>query len=48
MRPGYVVDMICLDFMNFAVFSMADSYPTVGVMMLLVALWKEEESGVNH
>ena len=47
-RLGYVVDMIHLDFMNFAVFNMADSYLTVGVVILFIALWKEEENGVNH
>ena len=47
-RLGYVVDMVHLDFMNFAVFNMADSYLTVGVVILFIALWKEEENGVNH
>lgn len=47
-RLGYVVDMIHLEFMNFAVFNMADSYLTVGVVLLFITLWKEEENGVNH
>lgn len=41
-RLGYVVDMIDLDFMNFAIFNVADSYLTVGVLILFVALWKED------
>ena len=48
LRLGYVVDMVRLDFMNFAIFNVADSYVTVGVMILFIALWKEEENGINH
>ena len=48
LRLGYVVDMVHLDFMNFAIFNVADSYLTVGVMILFIALWKEEENGINH
>ena len=40
--------MVHLDFMNFAIFNVADSYLTVGVMILFIALWKEEENGINH
>lgn len=47
MRLGYVVDMVHLDFMDFAIFNMADSYLTVGVIVLMIALWKEED-GSNH
>lgn len=47
-RLGYVVDMVHLDFMNFAIFNVADSYLTVGVIILFITLWKEEENGVNH
>ena len=47
-RLGYVVDMVHLDFMNFAIFNVADSYLTVGVVILFIALWKEEENGINH
>lgn len=48
LRLGYVVDMVHLDFMNFAIFNAADSYLTVGVVILFIALWKEEENGINH
>ncbi|MBT0896824.1 lipoprotein signal peptidase [Streptococcus infantarius subsp. infantarius] len=48
LRLGYVIDMVHLDFMNFAIFNVADSYLTVGVMILFIALWKEEENGINH
>ena len=48
LRLGYVVDMVHLDFMNFAIFNVADSYLTVGVVILFIALWKEEENGINH
>ncbi|SDQ21190.1 signal peptidase II [Streptococcus equinus] len=48
LRLGYVVDMVHLDFMNFAIFNVADSYLTVGVAILFIALWKEEENGINH
>ena len=47
-RLSYVVDMVHLDFMNFAIFNVADSYLTVGVVILFIALWKEEENGINH
>ncbi|MEQ9763764.1 signal peptidase II [Streptococcus sp. ZJ151] len=46
-RLGYVVDMVHLDFMDFAIFNVADSYLTVGVIILMIALWKEED-GSNY
>ena len=49
-RFGYVVDMIEVDFMNFAVFNVADCFITCGCIALLVSLaffnkefWKEEK-----
>ncbi|MBM7636072.1 signal peptidase II [Streptococcus saliviloxodontae] len=48
LRLGYVVDMVHLDFMNFAIFNMADSYLTIGVVVLMIAFWKEEENGSNR
>ena len=49
-RLGYVVDMICLDFMNFPVFNVADIFITCGCVVLLVhlvffnrAFWKDEK-----
>ena len=49
-RLGYVVDMIELEFMNFAVFNVADCFITCGCIALIVHLvlfnkefWKEEK-----
>ena len=42
---GFVVDMFLLDFINFAIFNVADSYLTVGVIILLIAMLKEEING---
>ncbi|AND78877.1 signal peptidase II [Streptococcus pantholopis] len=42
---GYVIDMINLDFMEFAVFNLADSYLTVGVLVLMIALWRDGRNG---
>lgn len=46
-RQGFVVDMFHLDFMNFAVFNVADTYLTIGVVLLLIALLKEEKNGIT-
>lgn len=40
---GYVVDMVHLDFMDFAIFNVADAYLSVGVVILMIALWREED-----
>lgn len=42
---GFVVDMFHLDFINFAIFNVADSYLTVGVIFLFIAMLKEEING---
>lgn len=42
---GFVVDMFHLDFISFAIFNVADSYLTVGVVVLLLAMLKEEMNG---
>ena len=42
---GFVVDMFHLDFVNFAIFNVADSYLTVGVIVLLFSMLKEEMNG---
>ena len=42
---GFVVDMFHLDFVNFAIFNVADSYLTVGVNVLMIAMLKEEMNG---
>ena len=49
-RLGYVVDMICTDFMDFPVFNVADCFITCGALLLLVhliffnkAFWKDEK-----
>lgn len=42
LRQGFVVDMFHLDFMNFAIFNVADIYLTIGVGLLLIYLLREE------
>jgi lipoprotein signal peptidase len=49
-RLGYVVDMICTDFIRFPVFNVADIFITCGCILLLVhlvffnkAFWKDEK-----
>ena len=44
-RQGFVVDMFHLDFMNFAIFNVADIYLTVGVGLLLIHILREESHG---
>ena len=50
LRFGYVVDMIEVDFMNFAVFNVADCFITCGCILLMLhlvffnkAFWKEDK-----
>ena len=47
-RLGYVVDMFHLDFVNFPVFNVADSYLTVGVLILFVWIMKEGNNGAKN
>ena len=42
---GYVVDMIALDFMNFAVFNVADIFVTGGAVVLVVYALLIDQSG---
>jgi len=49
-RLGYVVDMIAVDFMEFAVFNVADCFITCGCILLIAHMiffnkefWKEEK-----
>ena len=49
-RLGYVVDMVAVDFMEFAVFNVADSFITCGCILLLLHLilfnrdfWKDDK-----
>ena len=49
-RLGYVVDMICVDFINFPVFNVADCFITCGCIFLVAhliffnkAFWKDEK-----
>ena len=45
LRPGFVVDMFQVDFINFAVFNVADTYLTFGVLIMLLVIIKEENNG---
>ena len=45
LRQGFVVDMIQVDFINFAVFNVADTYLTFGVLIMLLVIIKEETNG---
>ena len=45
LRQGFVVDMFHLDFMNFAIFNVADIYLTIGVGLLLIHILREESHG---
>ena len=47
-QQGFVVDMFQLDFVNFAIFNVADMYLTVGVAILLLVMLKEETNGIEN
>ena len=42
LMQGYVVDMFHLDFMNFAIFNVADAYLSVGVVLLMLVMLRED------
>lgn len=44
LRLGYVVDMFTLDFMNFPIFNIADCALTVGVILLIIALFTGDDN----
>ena len=44
-RLGYVVDMFKFEFIDFPIFNVADICLTVGVVVLLIAMLKEEVNG---
>ncbi|MHC9532644.1 signal peptidase II [Dellaglioa sp. BT-FLS60] len=43
LRFGYVVDMFQTDFINFPIFNVADMALTVGVIILLIIVLKEDD-----
>lgn len=45
LHQGFVVDMFQVDFINFAVFNVADTYLTFGVLIMLLVIIKEETNG---
>ena len=47
-RQGFVVDMFQLDFIDFAIFNVADMYLTFGVAILLLMILKEEKDGSKN
>ncbi|MDO4667251.1 MAG: signal peptidase II [Streptococcus sp.] len=48
LHQGFVVDMFQLEFIHFAIFNVADSYLTIGVLILLVLSFKEEVNGTKN
>ena len=45
---GFVVDMFQLEFIDFAIFNVADMYLTFGVAILLLMILKEEKDGSKN
>ncbi|MBD2200743.1 MULTISPECIES: signal peptidase II [Calothrix] len=45
---GYVVDFLDFRLINFAVFNMADSFISIGIVCLLIASWQKTPSSPNR
>lgn len=43
-RIGYVVDMLQLDFINFPIFNVADSALSVGVLVIIIAMLRDDKN----
>lgn len=48
LRLGYVVDMFQTEFIDFAIFNIADACLTVGVLVLFIYFLKEDSHGNHH
>lgn len=47
-RMGYVVDMFQVDFINFPIFNLADIFLCVGVVLLYIAIYRDDKKKENH
>jgi signal peptidase II len=45
---GYVVDFLDFRLINFAVFNMADSFISIGIVCLLIASWQKTPNSSNR
>ncbi|KRN33031.1 signal peptidase II [Liquorilactobacillus mali] len=43
-RIGYVVDMLQLDFINFPIFNVADSALSIGVVVIIIAMLRDDKN----
>lgn len=48
LRLGYVIDMFQTEFIDFAIFNVADACLTVGVFVLFIYFLKEDSHGNHH